>query len=354
MKIARLVSPALLALGWACGGACAAEPVTLENLVPPGPNAADEPLAEKFTLDGAARFLDSAALAWQQQRKCFTCHTNYAYLAARPRVAADVPAHAEVRQFAEQLIRERWVKNGPRWDAEVVATATALALNDAATTGKLHPLTRQALDRMWTVQRPAGDWKWITCDWPPMENDEHYGVTLAAIGVGAAPDDYAATPAAQAGLAKIGEYLRAHPGETPHHRAMVLWAASRLKTVELLTPAERKARVDELLALQRPDGGWCLAQLYPWERADGTPQDLDTSDGYGTGFVVFVLRQAEVPAEHPAMGRGIAWLKQHQRASGRWHTRSLYKDSKHFISHAGTAFAILALTACGESATHRN
>jgi squalene-hopene/tetraprenyl-beta-curcumene cyclase len=53
---------------------------------------------------------------------------------------------------------------------------------------------------MWTLQLETGQWKWPTrCGWPPMESDEHYGVTLAAIGAGAAPDDYAKTPAAQAG-----------------------------------------------------------------------------------------------------------------------------------------------------------
>ena len=44
-----------------------------------------------------------------------------------------------------------------------------------------------------------------------MESDEHYGVTLSAIGVGAAPDGYAETPAARAGLAKIRTYLKNNP-----------------------------------------------------------------------------------------------------------------------------------------------
>ena len=58
-----------------------------------------------------------------------------------------------MREFAEKLVSERWPQEGPRWDAEVIAAAAALAFNDAATTGKLHPLTRTALDRMWTVQQ---------------------------------------------------------------------------------------------------------------------------------------------------------------------------------------------------------
>ena len=110
----------------------AADPVTLENVVDPGPNKPDEPFAESFSLEKATHFLDSAAVNWQKRRKCFTCHTNFAYLYSRPSVSADDPAHETVRTFAEQLVTERWEKKGPRWDAEVVATAAALAFNDAA------------------------------------------------------------------------------------------------------------------------------------------------------------------------------------------------------------------------------
>jgi squalene-hopene/tetraprenyl-beta-curcumene cyclase len=151
-----------------------AEPVTLENVTVPEPNSANEPFAKEFSLEKAAHFLDSASLDWQQSFQCFTCHTNISYLIARPSLSADAPAHRAVRKYAEELISLRWAEVGPRFDAEVVAIGAALALNDAATNKKLHPLTRTALDRMWTLQREAGDWKWPTgCAWPPMESDEH-------------------------------------------------------------------------------------------------------------------------------------------------------------------------------------
>jgi len=38
------------------------EGITLENVVSPGPNLADEPFAGKFSMQQAVRFLDSAAL----------------------------------------------------------------------------------------------------------------------------------------------------------------------------------------------------------------------------------------------------------------------------------------------------
>ena len=54
-----------------------------------------------------------------------------------------------------------------------------------------------------------------------------------------------------------------------------------------------------------------------WKRRDGKPNDpASPSDGYATGLVVFVLREAGVPAADPAIQRGLAWLKANQRASG--------------------------------------
>ncbi|MBX9792376.1 MAG: squalene--hopene cyclase [Pirellulales bacterium] len=324
--------------------AVAAEPVTLENVKAPEMNDADEPLAAEFSLDAAIGFLDAASVNWQKQRNCMTCHTNYLYLLARPAIGADAPAHGIVRQFAEKLVTERWPSQGPRWDAEVVMTGAMLALNDRATTGKLHPTTRTALDRAWTVQRDDGGFSWLKCDWPPMEDDDHFGATMAAIGVGAAPEGYAQSEAAQAGLAKLREYLRREPTPTLHHRLMMVWAS--LELAEIWNDQQRTAALDELWPLQHDDGGWAVAQLGPWQREDGTPQDTTTSDGYGTGFAVYIARRAGVPADNARLVRAIDWLKTHQRASGRWFTRSVHADNEHFISHAGTAYAILALAAC--------
>ena len=69
----------------------------------------------------------------------------------------------------------------------MIATAVTLAINDAATTGTLHPTTRRALDRIWTLQREDGGFTWLKCDWPPYEHDDYYGVVFAAFGVGLAP-----------------------------------------------------------------------------------------------------------------------------------------------------------------------
>src|SRR5262249_61102158 len=91
------------------------------------------------------------------------------------------------------------------------------ASNDAGTRGKLQPITRKALDQMWKRQRDDGSWDWEKCDWPPLEYDDYYGVVFAALGVGLAPEKYAETERAKAGLEKVWAYLmkKASPRQAP-------------------------------------------------------------------------------------------------------------------------------------------
>jgi squalene-hopene/tetraprenyl-beta-curcumene cyclase len=319
--------------------------VTMENAIDPGPNRVDEPFIEKFSFPAAVRYIDTTALTWQKQHKCFACHSDYAFLLARPAVSHKVSAHATVRLALEHLAENP--QQTDYWVTEAVMVASILAQNDAATTGKLHPSTSKALDRIWAAQREDGGWTWIKNNQPPSEVDDHYGVTMAAIGVGIAPDGYSKTPAAQKGLEKIRQYLRNNPPANMHQRAMMLLASLRVDGI--MTDAERAEVVEGLLTLQKPDGGWGLATLGNWKRSDGKEQDYESSDGYGTGFVIYVLRCAGIAVEDPRIQKGIAWLKTHQRVSGRWFTRSMKQDSTHLITNSGTAYGVLALALCGES-----
>lgn len=338
---------------WLIGGlmcstglASAGEPVTIDNYEAPTANVKDEPIAKEFSLEKATHFLDCASLEWQTARQCFACHTNYSYLTARPYIDADAPAHKTVRAFAEDLVEKRWPDKGPRWDAEVVTTAWALAFNDSMTTKKLHPTTKTALDRMWKVQRPDGGFSWLKCGWPPSELDDEYGAVLALIAVGVAPDNYRDSEEAQAGVKKIQAYLEKTPLPSLHHKAMLVWADSYLP--QLLTDEQSKAIVDELVAKQLPDGGWSASSLGNWKRGDDTPQQTDVSDGFGTGFTLYVLRKSGIPAADARIRKGVTWLKTNQRESGRWFARSVFKDSKHYLTHNASAFAIMALGECGE------
>jgi squalene-hopene/tetraprenyl-beta-curcumene cyclase len=313
----------------------------------PPVNSPDEPMARKFSPHNAIKFLDQVSLNWTQQKKCGACHTNYAYMITPPIFRErSSPAAAAIREFFEDRA-SNWDTAKPRWDTEVVATAVTLAINDAQTTGQLHPITRSALDRIWTLQRDDGAWDWLDCDWPPLEADDYYGAVFAALGVGLAPDAYSESPAARSGITKLQKYLEQNPPPNLHHKAMLLWAS--VKMPKLMTADQREAAVDELLAQQRSDGGWNLPSLGDWKRHDGTANDTTgSSDGYATGLVIYVLRQNAVPANDLAIQRGIAWLRANQRESGRWFSRSVTNDKYHYIANAGTAYAVMALDACSE------
>jgi squalene-hopene/tetraprenyl-beta-curcumene cyclase len=356
--------PALLLSAWAL---LAALPAAGEGAAPPArlpPRPAlsrpDEARAGALSLARSAEFLDAATLHWLKSARCASCHTGYPYLLARAALGEPrAPALLEVRRFFEGRVAA-WDKGGKgagylKGDGvvrytegvtEVVAVAATLALHDAQATGKLHPLTRRALARMWELQRPDGSWAWNKTRLAPLEHDDYYGAVYAALGVGHAPEGYAGGEEARAGVARLRAYLRKNPPPDPHHKTWLLWAS--LKLDGLMTPAERERAVKQLLALQRDDGGWSLPSLGAWKRLDGKPNPKDApSDGYATGLVLYVLRQAGVEATAAPARRGVAWLEANQRASGRWFTRSLNRDRTHYISNAGTAFAVLALRACG-------
>lgn len=350
LRILALVSVSSMLAGGSINAADAivAKDVIKEATAPPVIRQ-DEPIRDSLDLSLARQSLDQSVLHWQKSRGCVTCHTTVSYMMSRPSLSGGETAHNVVRTYLEEMVRNKWTEKGPA-PVYIVATACSLAIHDKRTSGKLHPTTRIALDRMWDVQREDGGFDWLNCGWAPMELDDHYGVTFAAVGVGTAPDDYAKSPKAQKGLDGIRKYLKEQPAPTVHHRAMLLWASLG---VDGILEDERKSAIrDEILALQLPDGGWSLSgMLTGWPeftRKDDLKPLTDVSDAYATGMSVWLAIQAGVPSSDERIQKGIAWLKSHQRESGRWFTPSPTKDAHHYIANAGTAWAVMALDACGE------
>lgn len=332
----RYIGVLLIALGGCTGTEQASSGRSAETPPQLPKSSADEPMAETLSLAKSVEYLDAAAVAWLREWKCTSCHTPVTYMMTRPALKGQSAAMVEVRRFFEKSV--------PTTDY-VVETAAALALYDAQTTGKLHPVTRQALDRMWTRQLPDGSWGWRERDLPPLGMDDHMAVAFAALAVGNAPDAYAETPQARKGLEGVRRFLKDHPASSLHDRMWLLWASAKVDG--LMADSDRNTTTRELLALQRSDGGWSLPSLGDFRRWDGTPNDKDApSDGYATGLAVFVMRQAGIPATDERIERGLAWLRGNQRRSGRWFTRSLNRDEYHFISNAGTGFAALAVRVC--------
>jgi squalene-hopene/tetraprenyl-beta-curcumene cyclase len=322
--------------------------VTLANVVDPGRITADEPLADTYSSEKAARYLDTASLYWQKSRKCAACHTNMGYMFARPALSSVSKDSGEVRRLFEDYVSKRWKQRVPRSKQEIVVVTAGLAFHDRQTSGHLQPVTRQAFRVMWEYQREDGGWDWRNDGFPPTEYDEHYGVTLAALATGIAPDEYVQTEEAHQGLEKVRLFLENNPPLSLHHRAMIAWTSCYVDG--LMDESQRARTLDELRAIQRPDGGWStpglLADWQGLRRLDGKPHDTKTSDAYATGFAIVVARALGASADDPPLQRGIAWLLKNQRVSGKWYSRSPAKDSQHYFTNLGCAFAVLALQSC--------
>jgi squalene-hopene/tetraprenyl-beta-curcumene cyclase len=346
--------------------------------------ASDRPSPDRsspsWNSKAAAAYLDGRMTWWINWKPaardhdtfCVSCHTVVTYTMGRPalRKALGEPGpSATERQILDSVTKRvrMWKEVEPFYPDEkrgVPKTAesrgtesvlNALILVDYdVPTGNLSADARLALDQMWAEQLKSGDargaWTWLQFHNAPWEGDsQYYGATLAALAVGSAPGNYPSDPAIRENLQLLRAYLvRERDSQILINRLMLLWASTKMPG--LLTRAQQKAIEQEALGKQQADGGYSLSSFVgDWKRHDGTPLDM-RSDGFATGIVAFVLREAGMPPDDPHLKRSLAWLAQNQdKAEGLWfgyslnHRDDLSSPTGHFMSDAATAFAVLAL-----------
>src|SRR5207249_3104056 len=190
-----------------------------------------------------------------------------------------------------------------------------------------------------------GTWEWLDFNEPPWGSTEsrYFGAALAGIALGTAPGYYAggtdAKVDAQVGL--LRNYLRHQlPKQNLHNQIFALWAAAKVEGI--LTRDEQEKLIDQLLKLQRADGGWSLLSLGTWVRSTVPKSE---SDGYATALVLHVLQTAGRSKNDAKIAKGLDWLKRNQTATGVWRSDSLIKKrdpNSHtgkFMSDAATAYA---------------
>lgn len=329
-----------------------ADPYGLQEESESTRDTADEPLLENFSVNAAAGYLDQHAHL--VEKSCFACHSTFTYLPARSLID---PLAEEVMRSRVLLERLMSMLLNPAEASKVktyhvsrvrILAAVELARHDAITTGTLAPLTRLALDAMWTLQKADGGIAWIHAKEAPQAIDDWWPVAMMALGAATAPNDYAGTPVAKAGIEKLRGWFHANPPQNNHERGLTLLADSAIGGI--VSDDDRRHYVEAIFAAQRSDGGWNIADLAGWQRADGKPLDSTRSDGYPTGFLIYVLAKNNIPPGDARLGRCVEWLKNNQRRTGGWFTQSPFKRDK-IASNTGTSFAIQALAACGEIST---
>jgi hypothetical protein len=251
-----------------------------------------------------------------------------------------------------------WTSEGAtRETGEIAATTTAatpeiMLLRDAggrpdswlysllflATDGAPPNRTTDAMVRFVAAkQRKDGTWRGMGGTRAPMQDGDVSRTALAIRALTAY-----ATPAyrneyAQRVTRAAGWLAKQTPVSTEQRVMQLLglhWADAAAKV--------RQAGVRELLAEQRPDGGW------------GQTPYLG-SDAYATGQALYTLRELGVPAADAALQRGAAFLRRTQAPDGSWHvTNRAMKvqpyfdggfpyDHDQWISQAATAWAVIGL-----------
>lgn len=353
---------AFLAVGPAAG--VESTQYAFEGIAVPAASA-EEPIRAGLSTRLAVDHLEQGSVAWSGQRRCISCHTNGTYMLARPALsrALGAPPEATRAFFVEQLSAlsgeaPEALRKSTK-PAQVIYLAAGLASWDRHVSGIRSPETDAALSLMLAIQEESGTWGTLDC-WPPYESDAFHEATVAATAAATAPgwlDDVASRGDSRLGerVERLRTYLRDTPAPHDYGRVLLLQAATRFPGI--LDDTGKEDIVAMLRDKQRADGGWSIrtfAAPEAWgsgNRAAKLKSEPDVadpaSDGHMTGLAVLVLREAGVPADDPAIGRGVAWLLANQRESGRWWTRSLNTDSWHFITYSGTALPLLALDACG-------
>jgi hypothetical protein len=333
-----------------------------------------------WNASAAAHHLDSRQTWWMgwpkaqrdHQTACVSCHTTLPYAIARSTMRHTLgesgPSSTEetmltyvkkrVNQWDEMEPFYNDAKSGPGKSVEsrgteAVLNALILSRYDSGVK-RMSDLTGKAFSAMWAAQLTEGDntgaWNWLNFHNAPWESNEsqYYGATLGALAVGIAPADYRKSPEIQSNLNALRAYLAHNFDAQPlANRIVVLWASTRLEG--LLTKAQRRTLITDILSHQATDGGWTMATLGDWQRRDKTPID-PRSDGYATGLTVYALREAGVSQRKPEMKNAIEWLVKNQNPTdGLWPAYSLNKvrdpasDVGQFMSDAATSYSVMAL-----------
>jgi ankyrin repeat protein len=195
-------------------------------------------------------------------------------------------------------------------------------------------------------QSPDGQWAFGVADTRPPLCSDYIGQTalsMRALQLYAPKADKAAyDQAIQLASAWIAKAQATNNDDRAHRLLGLAWAGKD-------KDATQKA-VRELLATERPDGGW---------------SDLESmeSSAYATGKSLFALQTAGLPASDAAYRRAVQFLLNTQQEDGSWYVRTRamgfqpYFDAgfphafDQWISAAGTNWATLALSQAAPART---
>jgi hypothetical protein len=298
------------------------------------------------TVDAAIRrslpLLQKTAVQFYRKSGCVSCHHNSVTQmtvaaaraqgfpvdegAARQEVATLVK---DIRDMHDQTVQGIAIPGG--W-----TTTTGYILMGLASERHSRDVATDALVRLLRVSQRA-DGRWYSVYRPPIEAGDVTATAVSLRGLrlyGATEPTSADMKAVRAAAAWL-QSVRPKDTEDRVFRLFGLtWAGAESAT--------RQAALRDLVATQRPDGGW--AQL-----------PALTSDAYATGEALVALAEAGMRPDEAVYRRGVDYLLRTQLTDGSWFVPSrsiptqVYFESgfphgvHQFISAAATNWSTLAL-----------
>jgi ankyrin repeat protein len=292
--------------------------------------------------------LQRSAKEFVAKRACVSCHHNILTILTldRARSSGFKIDEAVLKAVEEKTFRELQTQNA--LDDAIQATT----LNDptpddsyllmAAYDAGLTPgLTTAVYARR--LARWQRDGHWITSDFRPPHSSSLFMTTATAVRAISAFMPEELHEERDAVLRSAREWLSAsRPLSTEDAAFRVMGLAwTRASQNEI------KAAEQDMLAMQRPDGGWGQLKGY-------------ASDAYSTGEALVALSEARMPQTDAAWKTGLKFLISSQAPDGTWRVRTRMlspaevspkyfltgfpygKDE--FLSYAGSCWAVMALT----------
>jgi hypothetical protein len=154
-----------------------------------------------------------------------------------------------------------------------------------------------------TKQQPDGSWEFFaTLRRPPINESQTTDAAWIIMALQGETGPDAPESQREALSRAIAWYNAAKPSDLHQDKVLkvLIWARSALPRESI------DATIDELLALQRPDGGW--SQTVP---------DMK-SDAFATGQTLYALSLAGYTADRPEIKRGMDFLVATQAPDGSW------------------------------------
>ncbi len=272
-------------------------------------------------VERAIGYLQTESAAWLTTRKCAACHHVPLPLwalseAQRQGYAIDTRFLADTTESLlgsrDKLLASKIFPNpadpadprpqGRGLNMGLPFLAVAARSLPALTEGQKQSL-QLIVEEIVRKQQPDGSWEFFaTLRRPPINESQTTDVAWIILALMEETG-----PAQREALAKALAWL-----ETAKHRDLHQDKVLRV-LLDVRASKSRQAlgtTIDELLTLQRGDGGW--SQSVPDPR----------SDAFATGQTLYVLALAGLPAERPEIQRGIDFLVATQKPDGSWRMTS--------------------------------